>query len=179
MGTVDMAIDHFTTARLTIRSWRPDIEDKSKRRSLEIALSRILSDRVLEHLPPPPQLGHESSKISDWVDARVAESDVLLVFRNTSKDPIGLLIMAPEPGSAEVTTIHFGYLFAEAVWGQGLATELVSGLASEMAGKGPIRLVGGVDKRNKASARVLSKAGFQIDDSMSAKGTDLFVRVVT
>lgn len=178
MGNVAMAIDHFTTARLTIRSLLPDIKEEAKRRSLETALATILSSRVLKLLPPPLQLDHENGNISDWVDARVAEGNVLTVSQSTSGKLIGLLIMAPEPDTVDVVTIHFGYLLAEAVWGQGLATELVSGLVSGFKGKGPVRLVGGVDKRNKASARVLSKAGFQIDYGISKKDTDLFVRVV-
>lgn len=171
------AMEQFTTERLTVRDWRPDIEDAKKRQALETALHSVLSPDVLEHLPEPLQLAHVNNNISEWISARAEESDVLLVSEIEPNALIGLLILASDPDS-NPATIHIGYLFAEAAWGKGFATELVTGLVSASGADAPIQLVGGVGKGNAASARVLEKAGFHQDQELSTDHTDMFVCVI-
>ncbi len=170
-----MAIDRFTTDRLTVRDWRPDVEDPSRRRSLETALGGVLTPPVLEPLPPPLQL--TQAGISEWVTARAEEGDVLLITANETDELIGLLLLASDLES-DRPAIHIGYLLAETAWGKGYATELVTGLVSAVQAKGPVHLVGGVGRDNPASARVLCKAGFHHDPDLSTADTDMFVRLV-
>ncbi len=59
------------------------------------------------------------------------------------------------------TDAHIGYLLGERYWGQGLATELLTGFI-ELCVKTQRwhKLIGGVDVANKASSHLLSKLGF-------------------
>ena len=116
--------------------------------------------------------------MSSWIDARAEESDVLLVQRKDSAALIGLVILAGDSALAAVLDLHIGYLFAESAWGQGFASELLEGLVAWTGRARPVRLVGGVGKDNPASARVLEKAGFRIEASLSTPETDVFVREV-
>jgi len=165
---------NFTTARLSVRSWQPVITDKAARRALEASLARILTRPVLQHLPPPLHLD-DPEGVSSWVDARAEESELLLIEGKGSRDLVGLMILASDPDFAETPTIHVGYLLAETLWGQGLATELMQGFVSAVKNDGPLRLVGGVDKGNPASARVLQKAGFGLEPERSPPDSDMYV----
>ncbi len=171
-----MLPDQFKTKRLTIRNWRSDLAKPSKRRQLEDALTAILSPAVLAHLPPPLQLTADSG-VGDWVSARAVESDVLLVSLIGSNTLIGLLIIAPGHKNADLRNLHIGYLLAQSAWGKGYASELLSGLVTALKPETPVQLIGGVSRDNPASGRVLKKAGFQKDETLSTPDTDVFVRL--
>lgn len=100
---------------------------------------------------------------------------MLLVSLKHSGELVGLMILASDPGSAESPTVHIGYLLAETVWGQGVASELLKGLVEAVENDGPTRLVGGVGRDNVASSRVLQKASFVLSSDMSTTDTDMFV----
>jgi hypothetical protein len=82
-------MEQFSTRRLAVRDWRPELASASGRRLIEDSLRAILTERVLEHLPEPLHLrtvelkegvdGQPQSPIAEWVSARAAESDVMLV----------------------------------------------------------------------------------------------------
>lgn len=173
-----MPIDQFTTARLSVHSWRSTIDDIQARQTLEDSLSAILSDSVLDHLPAPLQLDHQKGGVSSWIDARAEESQVLLVSWKHSGELIGLVILASNSEAAESPVIHIGYMLAETAWGQGIASELLRGFVAAVRNEGPTRLVGGVGLNNPASARVLQKAGFVLSPDMSTADTDMFVCIV-
>lgn len=71
--------------------------------------------------------------------------------------------------------VRVGYLFREDTWGKGFATELLTGLVASIESAEAIRLVAGVGKDNPASARALTKAGFQLDPAASSPDTNIFV----
>ncbi|GAA3856889.1 GNAT family N-acetyltransferase [Celeribacter arenosi] len=173
-----MSIQQFTTERLSVRDWQATIDDRSARPRLEKALTVLLTQAVVEHLPPPLQLHGQKGGVSAWVDARAEESDVLLVERRHGGDLIGLMLIAREIDSDDIPTLHIGYLLAEAAWGQGFASELVTGFVCAAQGR-PLRLVGGVDGGNPASARVLEKAGFVMAPELSTSESDIYVRYIT
>lgn len=170
-----MHIDQFTTARLSVHSWRPTIDDIQARQSLEESLSAILSDRVLEHLPASLQLDQRKGGLSSWIDARAEESQVLLVSWKHTKELIGLMFLACDPSAAERPAVHVGYLLAETAWGQGIASELLRGLVATVRNDGATRLIGGVGRNNPASARVLLKVNFVLSPDMSTTDTDVFI----
>lgn len=169
-----MTIQQFTTARLSVHDWRATIDDRVARQRLEAALPVVLTPAVVKHLPPALHLHDQKGGISKWVDARAKESDVLLVEQTNSGNLIGLMLLAHETDKDQIPTLHIGYLLAEAAWGQGLASDLVTGFVCA-AQDGPLRLVGGVDGGNPASARVLEKAGFVIAPELSTSDADMYV----
>ncbi|NDW54238.1 GNAT family N-acetyltransferase [Aliiroseovarius sp. PrR006] len=166
----------FTTQRLSVFSWHDVLADPAMRASLEAELSGLLTPKVLEHLPPPLQLEGGKASISDWIDARSAESEVHLVEDLRTSDLLGLLILAEGASDPDQTVLHIGYLFAQHAWGQGYASEMLVGLCSVVEQDRPARLAGGVDRQNQASARVLQKAGFELNPELSSSDTDMYVR---
>ena len=98
---------------------------------------------------------------SDWIDDRDAEASMLLVVESESGRPVGIVVLAEAPISTTEVDVRIGYLIAEGVWGQGMATELVLGLVAWARRQPGIRTVtGGVDPANRGSVRVLEKCGF-------------------
>ncbi|WP_432448258.1 GNAT family N-acetyltransferase [Aliiroseovarius marinus] len=171
-----MACCCFTTQHLSVFSWRDVLADHVRRASLEVELRGVLTPEVLEHLPPSLQLQGGKGSISDWIDARFEESDVHIIESLHTSDIVGLLILAEGADALGQTVLHIGYLFAQHAWGQGYASEMLLGLCSAVGQIRPVRLVGGVDKHNIASARVLQKAGFELKQELSTADTDMYVR---
>ncbi|MHA3977002.1 GNAT family N-acetyltransferase [Halovulum sp. GXIMD14794] len=158
-------VPDFFTVRLEVADWGPVLANGEARRWLEAELAGVLTPAVLAPLPKALAL---DGAVGDWIDARAAESRVMLVRDRDGGALLGLLILAEAaPGEA-----HLGYLLAERAWGRGVATELVRGL---MAEAGPVRWRAGVDAGNPASARVLEKCGF-LPEARSPDGATMFVR---
>ena len=171
MEALSVPIPDFDTARLSVRRWRP-VDD----RPATPELGKILTPRVLQHLPEPLQLGPGKAAIAGWVDNRLAES-TLFVARSRAEGHIaGLLILAAFDVPDAPLSVHVGYLLAEVEWGKGLASELMSGLIDAARPAAPLRLIGGTARDNAASIRVLEKAGFRRDAEVSGDGTIMFVR---
>lgn len=151
----------FTTPRLTVTPWEQALYDPATRPALETRLARMLTPPVVEHLPPDFPPGDGPTAMSDWIAARRARAQISLVERGS--DLVGLLFLfRPDPAS---TDLHLGCLFAEEAWGQGLATELLSGLLPSLRSQAPLTLRASVTTENPASALVLRKSGFTADDT--------------
>ncbi len=165
-----MSLLEFTTDRMQISDWEGAVANPERLARLQSELTAILTPAVLAPLPPPLWLGSKASAVEDWIEARRAEGAVTTIRSRKTDELLGLLIAALEPEKA-----HIGYLFAQAVWGQGLATELLIGLTDRARETGPGQLIGGVASDNAASARVLQKAGFERDAELSNHDTDMFV----
>ena len=167
--------DAFRTDRLLLQDWAAFLGDPRKRQRLIEELEALLTPAVLRHLPEAMQRADGPKAIDQWVDARAAESLVMTIRGIAGGDLLGLLILADPPAAGTARPIHLGYLFAEAAWGQGYATETLSGLI-ELCKRlsGPLRLCAGVDKANPASAKALRKNGFEIDPGSSDSMTDIF-----
>ena len=56
--------------------------------------------------------------------------------------------------------LRLGYMLDESVWGKGYATELISGFVSWCKNHDIESVIGGVERNNLASRRVLEKSGF-------------------
>lgn len=162
----------FTTPRLSVSGWGPVLENPDTRAKLEATLAAFLTPPVLAPLPPSLQLDSFPGGITGWVTTLDAQSDVSRVEQRSDGAMIGLLILGASPEPPDPPCLHIGYLLAERVWGQGLASELVQGLV----GATDVTLIGGVARDNPASARVLQKAGFSHDPARSTPDTDMFIR---
>ncbi|MCW3782849.1 GNAT family N-acetyltransferase [Defluviimonas salinarum] len=176
MAAIAAPVPEFDTPRLSLRRWRSLAPDAGRRAALEAELGAVLTPRVLAHLPVSLQLGPGPDPIAGWIDDRVAESDLFVALTRPEGRIAGVLILAAFRADGGVPEIHIGYLLAEAHWGKGLATELLTGLIGAAGAAGPLLLLGGVDRANSASARVLEKAGFRRDPDLSDGAADLFVR---
>ncbi|MGB0696901.1 MAG: GNAT family N-acetyltransferase [Rhodospirillaceae bacterium] len=169
----------FKTTRLRVEDWQATLHAPEQRQRLADQLASVLTPKVLEPLPPALQLSSSEGAIAAWMEARAVESDVLTT-RTQSEDLLGLVILASVPSTDSPRTVHFGYLFAEAAWGQGYATELIDGLACWFQRAGvPVHLLAGVGKDNSPSARVLIKNGFALDKALSSPETWMFSRTLS
>lgn len=166
----------FDTWRLSARRWRPSAANPDERAALGKELRTVLTPPVLRHLPDALRVGHGPAAMAEWIDARVAESDLFVVRTRGEGRVAGLLILAAFGETDGPLAVHIGYLLAEADWGKGFATELLTGLTEAARDAGPLRLTGGVGKANAASARALEKAGFRRDAGLSNDDTQIFTR---
>jgi len=172
LGSDNLKIE-FNTARLRVQSWDSSA-DASTWSDIEVTgLRQLLTPAVLRHLPPSMFLADFDNEIQGWVGERLDESNLLKV--SFEQRLVGLVILALETRQARKPNIHIGYLLAEDTWGQGLASELLVGLVEALSTLAPVRLVGGVERGNPASARVLEKAGFALDAEVSTDDVDTYI----
>jgi ribosomal-protein-alanine N-acetyltransferase len=151
----------FETNRLSVGLWH-EVADR-----LDLDLARVVSEmltvRTTVALPESWQGEHSVESARGWISDRDEDSSMLLVTESASQQPIGILVLAEVPLPGSGIDLRIGYLFAESTWGQGMATELVSGLIDWAQTRLRIHtLTGGVDPANRASVRVLEKCGFEL-----------------
>jgi len=120
------------------------------------------------------QLEDRTDSIAAWVEARCAESTVLLVRQRQDDRLIGLMVLVDSPDAGDIPTIHVGYLFAETAWGFGYATELLNGFVAACRPAQAMCLIAGVDRSNPASAHVLQKSGFTLRAKLSYATTEMY-----
>ena len=168
----------FATTRLTIRNWLPSMRPSVDKTMLAARLVPILTKTVLEHLPPSLQVDQTADAALAWIDARTDESDVYLVKLSVTGELVGLMILVSETRPGRGVCVHIGYLFSQAAWGKGYATELLKGVLKQAKKRPPITLVGGVEKGNEASAHILRKVGFTQSTTLNDDTTDVFKAVI-
>ena len=145
----------FETERLSVAHWAEIIAVPESRRRLATQL--------------PPFFDLTGQNIDQWIDARAAESDIYLIRETGTEAVFGLMFLTPPFNN----DIHLGYLLGRSTWGQGYASELLAGLVSHVPKTG-FRLLGGVGRKNPASAHVLRKTGFHFVPELSDAETEMF-----
>ena len=160
----------YETARLRVDEWHA----ATRRLGLDLArtVSEVLTEATTAALPAPWRGDFSLDRAIAWIAERDAEGPTQLI---TSKEPalaVGLLIVFESPTADDGIDLRVGYVMAEQHWGRGFASELVSGLVDWASSQPEIQyLTGGVDESNVASARVLTKAGFQRTATSGARET--------
>ena len=153
----------FETDRLSVGRWHEFAD--SLETDLAGVVAEMLTVRTTVGLPESWRGEHSIDSARDWINDRDGDAWMLLVIESASQQPAGLLILAEAPLPGTGVDLRIGYLLAEKIWGQGLATELVMGLADWARTQPGIHtLTGGVDPTNRASVRVLEKCGFELID---------------
>ena len=121
----------------------------------------LLTAAVTRDLPPGWQGPYDMDRAASWFAERLREGTVLVVGGRSDGRPVGLLILSESENSDRARDVRLGDVFAESVWGRGLATEVVAAFADWCRANGSIRsVVGGVAGSNSAPTRVLRKNGF-------------------
>ncbi|KAE9629950.1 GNAT family N-acetyltransferase [Parasedimentitalea maritima] len=119
-------------------------------------LSTFFMPEVVKFLPGGFHDLLSFSAQRDFLTELSREAEVVALF-DISGAGVGLLVLSYAESSSKER--HLGYLFAQSVWGQGRATELISALQQHFGDTDTV-LCGGVMADNTASARVLQRAGF-------------------
>lgn len=150
----------FETDRLTVGAWHRLAFETAL--DLEQVVSDLLTETTTAALPEAWRGGYSRERARRWIGERDDESPTLLIIDRESRQPLGLLILFGEPiDDGRRIDLRIGYLLDEAVWGRGLAGELVAGLVGwARRQSGIASLSGGVSADNPASARVLTRNGF-------------------
>ena len=168
----------FLTARLSVEDWDVILSDPSGRQILERELESILTAKITRYLPSSMQFSAGQDSISEWIDTRVNEAQVLCAHSQDVCNLVGLIILAEDPEPSNFRTIHLGYFLGEKDWGKGYATEIVTALLANLANENGVRVLAGVDNDNIASARVLEKSGFKKLHEQSTDSRSFFELVI-
>ena len=140
-------------------------------KDLTIVVQDILSESVTQSLPPEWQGPYSTARADQWIDQRDKEGVTLLVINKESAKAIGLVILFEPETSGE---FRLGYMLAESAWGKGYASELIGGFVDWCKNNAVQSVVGGVERNNIASRRVLEKNGFIEVTEAGGSGEQLF-----
>lgn len=134
-------------------------------------IAAVLTPAVLEHLPEPLKLQTGPDPVAAWVRARQTEGFLYTVHEIRTDTLTGLMILADTSAFDGRPTVRLGYMLVQSSWGQGFATELVTGFVRALGASGwQGQVLAGVSVANPGSSRVLIKAGF---DELPAAQTDV------
>lgn len=153
----------FKTERLIVKEWHSFSSDEWMVEDLAAVVVSLLTPNVTRSLPEAWQGRYTFDRARRLVHNRDREGATLLVVDESSKAPIGLVILTEiDIGDDGATEVCLGYLIAESFWGKGLASELVRGFVEWCRGAKIEAIVAGVARDNAPSRRVLEKNGFLI-----------------
>ncbi|MCW8878640.1 MAG: GNAT family N-acetyltransferase [Kangiellaceae bacterium] len=146
----------FSTSRLKVTELSENIKP-SEIECLLAHVPKLLSSVVVEHLPPHFHGINSKADAQAWFERMTSGSQLLFVEENDSNTAIGFLFISVEGGSE----VHIGYLLGENYWGQGFASELLQGFIKQAEQtESWAKLIGGVERANNASSKLLLKLGF-------------------
>ena len=134
----------------------------------------MLTPTVTQALPESWQGNYTLDRATTWIEERDQEGTILLVLDRSSRTPVGLMILFEGENEHAGRTIRLGYLLSESAWGQGLASELVEGFVDWCKSVEIASVIGGVERDNFPSQRVLEKNGFVRLPTIEEHGDLLF-----
>ena len=152
----------FVTDRLLVKEWHSLSAGDWVDQDLAQAVSALLTPAVTQSLPEGWQGEYTIERATKWIEERDRTGTTLLVLERSSKAPIGLLILFESDNEPMGRCVRLGYLLSKSAWGQGLASELVRGFVDWCRAVEIASIVGGIERDNIPSQRVLEKNGFVI-----------------
>lgn len=165
----------FQTERLVVGPWHEVAA--SSNLDLAVAAASLITVETTANLPDTWPRSLTPDEAAGWIRERNAESPTLLAVDRGSSQAVGLMVLAEFPNEHGGVDLRIGYVIGWSFWGQGLASELVAGLAAWANTHPSVHsLIGEVDPANQASARVLSKAGFTQIQTESNDGSMITCR---
>ena len=150
----------FRTARLQVREWHLLTPEEWPEQDLAAAVMEIMTDRVTRTLPAAWQGRYTLERAQQWIEERDRDGLTLLAVSRATGTAVGLVIVH-ETEAEDGAVVRIGYMLGEGVWGKGFGTELVGGLVGWARENGVVSVLGGVERENLASQRVLEKNGFK------------------
>ncbi len=121
--------------------------------------------RNLAAVPHPYHL----SMAEEWLAVQCARTPPMHFAIAIDDEPVGVIGLERESGICSHCA-EIGYWLGESFWGRGIMSEAVVALTEwAFAEAGLVRLRAGVFARNPASARVLEKAGYQLEGRSQAR----------
>jgi|GEM_PF-999457 len=125
------------------------------------SIIKILTPEVVSQLPPYFSDINSRESAQAWLERMLDESLLFLVYQTELQQLIGFSFIYLEQTDEGEKNAHLGYLLAQASWGKGFASELVSHLIEHIKTRDLAdTLIAGVDESNLASIALLKKLGF-------------------
>ena len=149
----------FITDRLVVGEWRT-LSFSNK--DIVNAVAAILTPRVTQSLPEEWRGKYSHSRAAKWLEDIDQEAATLLVLDRITRNPIGLMVLFESVEERSGHIVRIGYMLAESAWGNGYATELLQGFVNWCKKTEIASVIGGVEKNNVTSQRVMEKNGFRV-----------------
>ena len=155
----------FNTPRLNV------IEANSELETLDLdviysSIIKTLTPEVVSQLPPYFSDINSRESAQAWFERMLDESLLFLVYQTELQQLIGFSFIYLEQTDEGQKNAHLGYLLAQASWGKGFASELVSHLIEHIKTRNLAEtLIAGVNESNLASIALLKKLGFKQSES--------------
>ena len=161
----------FITDRVVVGEWRSlSVSDKD----MFNAIAAILTPTATQSLPEDWRGEYSVHRAARWLENIDQEAAILLVLDRSSKNPIGLMILFESVEERSGRIVRIGSMLAESSWGNGYATELLQGFVSWCKKMEIASVIGGVERDNVASQRVMEKNGFGILPNEQSHGELLY-----
>ena len=169
----------FQTERLTAEGWHDAEFHAPSGGGLPELLSEMLTPDVMAPLPADWHGAYSVERAREWIEARDAETLVLLVTVTETQASVGLVLLheSRDDGDGD-SVLRLGYLIRQSEWGQGYATEVARGVVDWARRRGHARILAGVAADNVASVSVLEKAGFQPERGSTEPAGELAYQIV-
>lgn len=164
-------LSKYETDRLIVSEWHSLLASD---KDMAKAVMKILTPRVTRSLPESWQGEYSEDRTARWIEERDQEAALLLVLDRSSKNPVGLMILFESDEGQSGRSIRVGYMLAEAAWGKGFATELLRGFIDWCRTVEVSSVIGGVERDNVASQRVMEKNGFAVQPRDKSDGQLLY-----
>lgn len=149
-------ISLFTTPRLGVHEITRDASQEDVE-TLIACVPALFTPGVVENLPPYFHDIGTAKQATSWFERMIGESRLFVVSHASTGACIGFIFVY----AGDKREAHIGYLLGEDYWGQGLASEVLTGFISHtQTHENWSKLIGGVDRSNLASSKLLSKLGF-------------------
>ena len=152
----------FETERLVVDEWHAASVVGGGKQDLPDVVASLMTESVTRWLPDEWQGDYTRRQTDDWISEPDGEGSTLLAIDRSTRSAVGLVILFESVAQgASGIDVRLGYVIAEAAWGQGFGSELVKGFVEQCRTLPEIRsLIAGVASDNRASIRILEKAGF-------------------
>lgn len=145
----------FSTRRLSVKEVSRNVS-LVEQQALIKSIPDILTPEVVECLPVYFHGIDNEDRAGIWLDQMMLESRLMTVSSDSGQT-IGFLFVSTDNGLC----VHIGYLLAKEHWGQGLASDLITGFITEVVNtQSWTSLIAGVDQANLGSIKLLTKCGF-------------------
>ena len=130
----------FETARLSVENWDRILGNPAKRNKLESELKVLLTPKIMYRLPLSMKFSLNEDSITNWVDDRINEVQILCVHARDTAELVGLVLLFDNPEETRIPTVQLGYILGEPNWGKGYATEMIKALIAAMKSGSRMRL---------------------------------------
>ncbi len=153
----------LTLSKSVIRGFRPEDAPSIVKHIGTYSVARNLS------VVPHPHVMRDAQEWIAGASARQPETQFAIAIDDAVVGGIGVGLLDPQRTGATRYTAELGYWLGESFWGRGIMTEAVTAFTDwAFRNRDLVRIQAGVFARNPASARVLAKAGYELEGLLSA-----------